>query len=377
MLCHGVFRATAVLFKSSFLCQAKVPLTLLVRESHSDATTTYTDVHDVEIDDKLDQHLQQLVCGITLRPPMISTLHHQYQDRAGAVIDRIIPYQETLQPHERAEFLHLANARDELQGDGLVLVVHAQLEKATAKLLKTTVSSGFVVDASISKSQQGDTIVTCAHTLEEIYRHLQYSAYDTDTTNSFSLIIPPSGPARMATKVLSSIPRSDVVVLEVEPSLPAPRLRPLPLTPFPVYPGTPILTHLFGSPDPPTVQHSIARTRNARPFPHVSEIEKPQRWPTKYAWRRWGVGTMLGYRSYTGLELEAGISNVLPHILTSILPTSGSSGGPLVNGETGCVVGMTSGRRMDNRVEGERGWGCSSEGIFEMFSLPGFMPSNK
>lgn len=92
---------------------------------------------------------------------------------------------------------------------------------------------------------------------------------------------------------------------------------------------------------------------------------------------------MLGYRSYTGLELEvspdaahdhcmltdllqAGISSVLPHILTSILPTSGSSGGPLVNGENGCVVGMISGRRMDNRVEGERGWGCSSEGIFEV-----------
>lgn len=58
---------------------------------------------------------------------------------------------------------------------------------------------------------------------------------------------------------------------------------------------------------------------------------------------------------------------------------------------------------MDNRVEGERGWGCSSEGIFEvsfflfpsprvvgwsqridtnvsigqMFSLPGFMPTKR
>lgn len=57
---------------------------------------------------------------------------------------------------------------------------------------------------------------------------------------------------------------------------------------------------------------------------------------------------------------------MLPHILTSILPTSGSSGGPLVHAENGTVVGMTSGRRMDNRVEGERGWGCSAEKIFEV-----------
>lgn len=80
-------------------------------------------------------------------------------------------------------------------------------------------------------------------------------------------------------------------------------------------------------------------------------------------------------------------------MLTSILPTPGSSGGPLVCGQTGAVVGMISGRRMDNRVEGERGWGASAEGIFEvqkinlvaaldvdtlqMFSLPGFTPLSK
>jgi hypothetical protein len=56
----------------------------------------------------------------------------------------------------------------------------------------------------------------------------------------------------------------------------------------------------------------------------------------------------------------------LPYILTSILPTSGSSGGPLVDAETGAVVGMISGRRMDSRVEGERGWGSAAEQIYEV-----------
>ena len=212
----------------------------------------------------------------------------------------------------------------------------------------------------------------------KMHRHLKCRAPSSVT--SFSFVIPSSGPPRAVTNLLSSMPRSDVVLLEVKEASNAARLRSLPLTPFPVHRGTPVLTHLFGSPNVPIVKHSVARTRAVKLTNNVSELEMPIPWIDDHAWRRWGAGIMLGYRSYTGLELEvsscsnhkemltseAGISSVLPHILTSILPTSGSSGGPLINGETGCVVGMISGRRMDNYIEGERGWGCSSEGIFEV-----------
>jgi hypothetical protein len=72
------------------------------------------------------------------------------------------------------------------------------------------------------------------------------------------------------------------------------------------------------------------------------------------------------------------------------LPTSGSSGGPIVDKITGAVVGMVLGSQMDgSRVDGMRGWGIPAEIIFEvgrihlnpisdichpsiqMFSLPG------
>lgn len=72
------------------------------------------------------------------------------------------------------------------------------------------------------------------------------------------------------------------------------------------------------------------------------------------------------------------------------LPTSGSSGGPIVDEDTGAVVGMVLGSQMDgSRVDGIRGWGVPAEVIFEvgrtrlnsmsalcqlsiqMFSLPG------
>lgn len=125
-----------------------------------------------------------------------------------------------------------------------------------------------------------------------------------DTQNCFSLIVPSSGPPRLVTRLLSSMPRSDVIVLEARSPIPAPRLRPLPLTPFPVYTGTSVLTHLFGSPDPPAVQHSIARTTETHRKPELGGVDKPISWLEGHAWRRWGCGLMLGYRSYTGLELE-------------------------------------------------------------------------
>ena len=52
-------------------------------------------------------------------------------------------------------------------------------------------------------------------------------------------------------------------------------------------------------------------------------------------------------------------------MLFDILPTPGSSGAPLVD-EHGAVVGMALGTRMDNRVEGNRGWGVPAELIYEV-----------
>ena len=123
-------------------------------------------------EDKLDLLLEQIAQGLHRHDhASIPDLYHQYQHEAGTVIDRVVPYDERPVVSKRAHMLHTA-ARTEPkeQGDGLVLVVHAQLDEAWTALTKTTVCSGFVVDASLRNSQQGDTIVTCAHTLEEVNR---------------------------------------------------------------------------------------------------------------------------------------------------------------------------------------------------------------
>jgi hypothetical protein len=48
------------------------------------------------------------------------------------------------------------------------------------------------------------------------------------------------------------------------------------------------------------------------------------------------------------------------------LPTTGSSGGPIVDESTGTVVGVMLGTQMNNSVEGVRGWGVPAEAIFEV-----------
>jgi hypothetical protein len=104
------------------------------------------------------------------------------------------------------------------------------------------------------------------------------------------------------------------------------------------------------------------------------------------SWSKWVQGTVLGYRDFAGRETEVcditliscgdpdaskpGTYDSLSHMLFSALPTPGSSGGPIVDEESGAVVGVMLGTRMDNRVEGVRGWGVPSETIFEMFSSP-------
>lgn len=57
-------------------------------------------------------------------------------------------------------------------------------------------------------------------------------------------------------------------------------------------------------------------------------------------------------------------------------PPPGSSGGPIVDCETGAVVGVTRGCKMSS-LGGRRGEGIPSEKICEFFSLPGMGPKKK
>jgi hypothetical protein len=53
-------------------------------------------------------------------------------------------------------------------------------------------------------------------------------------------------------------------------------------------------------------------------------------------------------------------------MLFSPTPTPGSSGGPIVDEESGAVVGIILGSQMDNRIESVTGCGVPGEIVFEV-----------
>lgn len=127
-------------------------------------------VHTANLDgDKLDLHLERLAQSLCSQDhASIHDLYYQYQHEVGTVIDRVVPYEEHLSAPRRANMLHKATgSTGGWEGDGLVLVVHAKLSPDSSVPMKTAVCSGFVIDASVNNQRQGDTIVTCAHTLEQ------------------------------------------------------------------------------------------------------------------------------------------------------------------------------------------------------------------
>jgi len=213
---------------------------------------------------------------------------------------------------------------------------------------KVTVSSGFAL--AIPGETDGSLVLTCAHTLEEIRRSPFLLDGDDAGRASGSFLV--SGPAgslsvNPISAVVSAIPRSDILLLKTAP---ASALPTLPVSPYPVQRETVIRAHF--------VTHERPQEDGWTPW--VGDT-----------WSKWVRGTVLGYRDFAGRETQPGTYDSLSHMLFSPLPTPGSSGGPIVDEESGAVVGVMLGTRMDNRVEGVRGWGIPAETIFELFRLPG------
>lgn len=142
-------------------------------------------------------------------------------------------------------------------------------------------------------------------------------------------------------EVLSSLPNSDLVILSTATGK---AHRTLPVSPYPAPNGTHLRAHFICDEEPPE-----------------------QGWEPWIAgtWRKWASGTLLGYRGPGGREAEVGTYDRLSQVLFHPPPTFGSSGGPIVDEETGAVVGVILGTGMDNRVEGLRGYGAPAEMIFE------------
>ncbi|KAH9947980.1 hypothetical protein B0H21DRAFT_690948 [Amylocystis lapponica] len=299
--------------------------------------------------------------GDSERPATFPELIAQYTERAGTVLDASLPY-ESRPVGSRKVLFDPSRDNNTRQEGAVAMVVHAVERGAQHKLAHC---SGFAVTAP----GLPEILVTCAHTFEEIRRDplLQASSAGPDrhTTTSGSFIITgaPSAPViRPVSAVLSALHRADLLLLSAHPSAQHPSAstsslpasRTYPISPYPAPPGTRVRAH-FVSSVPPT---------------YGADAEGWRPW-VGGTWSKWVRGTVLGYRDFAGREAQPGTYDALSHMLFDPPPTPGSSGGPIVDEESGAVVGVMLGTQLQNRIEGVRGWGAPAESIFEMFSLPG------
>ncbi|RPD81810.1 hypothetical protein L226DRAFT_541444 [Lentinus tigrinus ALCF2SS1-7] len=281
--------------------------------------------------------------------------------RAGHVLGASLSYESRPNEERRVQFSpDAANANVEVStaDEGLFMVAHA-VQDRTGKH-KITYSSGFAVHAP--GAPEGQTVlVTCAHTLEEILhdplmRAARFSpAVSNDQLLSGSFVITGSSATptlHPVTSVLSAMHRGDLLLLS-SPSLSS-GLRSLPVNPYPVHPGTTIRAHYVTDKLPETGPQRDGWT------PWVGGT-----------WQKWIKGTVVGYRDYAGREAKPGTYDSLAHLHFDPPPTPGSSGGPIIDEESGSVIGVILGTQLVNQVEGVRGWGVPAEMIYEMFSLPG------
>ncbi|TFK57420.1 hypothetical protein OE88DRAFT_1619167 [Heliocybe sulcata] len=271
----------------------------------------------------------------------------QYMERGGHVLETSLPYES--RPSSRRK-VGLTSAAE----DGVAMIAHCVRDGENHRI---TLSSGFALEGT-GKHAGESVVVSCAHTLEEIRRSplatpdelkpiLEASSSTSRLSGSFVI----SGSRddtvfHPVSAVLSALHRSDLVLFSKSDS----SLKTLPVSPYPAHPNTTIRAHFV-----------------------VDEEPEESGWVPWIGgtWSKWVRGTVLGYRDFAGREAKPGTYDTLSHLIFEPAPTPGSSGGPLVDEESGAVIGVILGTRQDLGIQGLRGWGVPAEAIFEMFSLPG------
>ncbi|KEP55014.1 trypsin-like peptidase domain protein [Rhizoctonia solani 123E] len=268
----------------------------------------------------------------------LSRIHTEYRSHAGRVLDVQLPYESRPNPQRRAK-----PSLDE--DDGIVLVAHLAVSKDGQ--CRVNLSSGFALNFD-GEGKGEQCVVTCCHSLEEITRAI---SPDECVPPSGLYVFPTTANPIPVIGVYSSLPRHDILLLSIPHT--TPRLRTLPLSPYPAPNDSPFSVRLLSLHEQPKL-------------PSDHENGEWAEWLDGFALRKWVVGgKVLGYRDLAGRESKPGTYDALSHMLFNILPTPGSSGAPLVD-EHGAVIGMALGTRMDNRVEGNRGWGVPAELIYEV-----------
>ncbi|KAK0233405.1 hypothetical protein IW262DRAFT_78238 [Armillaria fumosa] len=217
----------------------------------------------------------------------ITSLHElirQYEANSGHIFHCSLPYES--RPSKSRQHLGSSNT----PGDSnIAMIAHCVKTDSDHKV---SLSSGFALEAP-SASPGNTLFLTCAHTLEEMRRSplllsdADSSSRTSDGTRGIAQISgtfvisgsPEHQQIHPISSIPSALPRSDLLALTCS-KVP---VQTLPVSPYPVQPGTPIRAHF--------VSYSSSPPMEPGWVPWVGGT-----------WRKWVRGTVLGYRDFAGRE---------------------------------------------------------------------------
>ncbi|TFK31006.1 hypothetical protein BDQ12DRAFT_701669 [Crucibulum laeve] len=273
------------------------------------------------------------------RNPSLKRLLSETIENAGVVLDVSLPYESRPSEARRPKFA-LSNEKSKANDpNDILLVAHTMQDGSDHKVM---VSSGFALNAP--SPREGESLILT-------YTPLSATAAQ-GKKSSGSFVITGSGDSlslHPVSSVVSSLAKPDLLLLSCRLSKGA--VNTLPTSPYLVHSDTSIRVHFVMNDKPadPGWTPWIGRT-----------------------WRKWVSGKIDGYRDFAGNETKPGTYDNLSHLLFTPPSTPDSHGGPIIDEESGAVVGVVLGTRIDaNRITGAQGWGVPAETIYEMFSLPG------
>lgn len=358
----------------------------------------------------------------TFKAANIRHLLDRFEQKANYQLSIELPYEPTPTMDRKVPLTSASSSEQELQGakdDGVLLIAYVSNFKSGRGQERISVCSGFAIQGGQSISAedgdgQGHLFVTCAHTLRA--SDPKAASPSADAQDSIAMAITRTGAIYPVRNLISSLPTSDVVLMQLgEQPLPlkdgavAQPIRTLPVSPYPAQVNSELSVSSFwgweddsGAILPPYAfeDHNL-RLTDTPPSPPGRDKETVALERDDAGRSRWGRARLVEYKDPMGAAAMVGTYDELAQLDYKLLvsspanppalqgdsalrmsspasdsanrktrqplpnfPPPGSSGGPVVDVETGSVVGIVRGHKM-SPLEGRRGDAIPAEKVFE------------
>ncbi|SAM77515.1 uncharacterized protein UBRO_01809 [Ustilago bromivora] len=408
----------------------------------------------------------------TYKAASLGKLVGRFEARSGYQLSIELPYESTPSEERKVPLTSAHSSEAELEeanDDGVLLLAYVSNLNGARGTERISVCSGFAVEGGDKISAEdgdgkGALVVSCAHTLRAAEaskpKTEANSSSNTDTepsasvsSDSIALAITRTGAIYPVRNLISSLPTSDVILLQLgttpltlnASSSPTQPIRTLPVSPYPAHVNSELsVSSFWGWEDDsgailPAYTYDYDQQQLSLSPPSSSSSAPPGREKEQVKLERddagrscWGRARLVEYKDPCGASAMVGTYDELAQLDYKLLvsspanppalqgdyalrlsstvseasrpaslangsggsgagkesvvgsqtrkplpnfPPPGSSGGPVVDVESGSVVGIVRGHKMSS-LEGRRGDAVPAEKVFEFFALPGLGRKN-